>query len=62
LETRDDYMKSGFNSLAKAQPQKCTNQAASDRWVIADSWPGVYAARDKVAQSQRRRVVCQIER
>ena len=54
-ETRDSYMKSGYASLAKAQAQKCTNQAASDRWAIADSWLGVYAARDRLAQSQRSR-------
>jgi len=53
LETRDDYMKSAYSNLAKAQAQKCTNRAASDRWSIADSWLGVYAARDRFAQSQR---------
>jgi cobalamin-dependent methionine synthase I len=53
LETRDEYMKSAYSSLAKAQAQKCTNQATSDRWSVADSWLGVYAARDRVAKSQR---------
>jgi hypothetical protein len=52
LETRDAYMKSAYASLAKAQAQKCANQVAGDRWAVADSWLGVYAAKDRLAPSQ----------
>src|ERR1700737_1389543 len=51
LETRDDYMRLAYARLAKAQAQKCTNQAEGDRWALADSWLGIYAARDRAAQS-----------
>jgi hypothetical protein len=53
LETRRDYMKSAYASLARAQAQKCAHQAQRDRWEVADSWLGVFAARDSAAQAQR---------
>jgi hypothetical protein len=51
VETRDDYMKLAYSSLAKAQAQKCSSQAEGDRWTVADSWLGTYAARDRAAQA-----------
>ncbi len=51
VETRDDYMKLAYSSLAKAQAQKCNSQAEGDRWTVADSWLGIFAARDRAAQS-----------
>lgn len=52
VETRDGYMKSAYASLARAQAQKCTSQRQRDRWAVADSWLGVYAARDSAAHAQ----------
>src|ERR1700680_5205502 len=44
-------MKLPSSSLAKAQAQKCSSQAEGDRWTVADSWLGIFAARDRAAQS-----------
>jgi hypothetical protein len=51
-KTRDNYMKSAYDSLAKAQSEKCLNPALSQEWAVADSWLGAFSALDRAAESQ----------